>query len=173
MPPSRIVSTLQDWNTAVRSVFNSDRRAIVAAGRRAEDPLPGHRRYHHPDFDKKGLEGWRAVHREATLPQTAWQAERERAVRMGLPGAESIEDRGISTFARGELSHYAGINTFLKAPYVENVRDAGKYDAAILGAPFDGGATFRAAMLLGRETKDSATSRSTSLHSAQGGSIGW
>ena len=37
------------------------------------------------------------------------------------------------------MPHYAGINTFLKAPYVENVRDAGKYDAAILGAPFDGG----------------------------------
>ena len=62
---------------------------------------------------------------------------------MGLPGAESIEDRSISTFARGELPHYAGINTFLKAPYVEDVRDAGKYDVAILGAPFDGGTTFR------------------------------
>jgi hypothetical protein len=36
--------------------------------------LPGDRRYHHPDFDKKGLQGWRAVHREAALPQTAWIA---------------------------------------------------------------------------------------------------
>jgi arginase family enzyme len=43
----------------------------------------------------------------------------------------------------GEKPHFAGINTFLKAPYVENVRDVGKYDAAILGVPFDGGATFR------------------------------
>jgi agmatinase len=101
------------------------------------------RRYHHPDFDRKGLQGWRAVHREATLPQTAWKAERECAIRMGLAGADSIEDRSISTFARGELPHYAGINTFLKAPYVENVRDVGKYDAAILGVPFDGGTTFR------------------------------
>jgi agmatinase len=125
------------------SIFNPDRRSIVAAGRRIAYPSPGHRRYHHPDFDKKGLQGWRAVHREATLTQTAWKAEREWAVRMGLAGADSIEDRGISTFARGELPHYAGINTFLKAPYVENVRDVGKYDAAILGVPFDGGTTFR------------------------------
>jgi len=62
---------------------------------------------------------------------------------MGLSGAESIEDRSISTFARGELPLYAGINTFLKAAYVENVRDAGKYDAAIISVSFDGGTTFR------------------------------
>src|SRR6202045_2757150 len=141
MRPSRIVSTAQDWEAVMKSMFDPDRRSSVAAGCRVADPLPGDR--HHPDFDKKGLQGWRAVHREAALPQTAWKAEREWAVRMGLPGAESIEDRSISTFARGELPHYAGINTFLKAPYVENVRDAGKYDGAILGAPFDGGTTFR------------------------------
>jgi len=120
----------------MKSIFNPDRRSIVAAGRRVADPSPSHRRHHHPDFDRKGLQGWRAVHRGASLPQAAWKAEQERAVRMGLPGAESIEDRG-------ELPHYAGINTFLKAPYVEDVRDAGKYDVAILGAPFDGGTTFR------------------------------
>ena len=62
---------------------------------------------------------------------------------MGLPGADSLTDRTIPTFARGELPHFAGINTFLKAPYVENVRDVGKYDAAIIGIPFDSGTTYR------------------------------
>ena len=62
---------------------------------------------------------------------------------MGLPGSESLTDRTIPTFARGELPHFAGINTFLKAPYVENVRDVGKYDAAVLGIPFDSGTTYR------------------------------
>ena len=109
------------------------------------------RRYHHPDFDKKGLEGWRAVHREATLPQAAWQAERERAVRMGLPAAESIEDRSISTFARGELPHYAGINTFLKAPYVEDVRDAGKYTRRSSAHPSTAAPRFGPAPALGRK----------------------
>jgi agmatinase len=62
---------------------------------------------------------------------------------MGLPGAESLSDKSIPTFARGELPHFAGINTFLKAPYVEDVRDVGKYDAAVLGIPFDSGTTYR------------------------------
>ncbi len=62
---------------------------------------------------------------------------------MGLPGAESLTDKTIPTFARGELPHFAGINTFLKAPYVENVRHIGKYDAAVIGIPFDSGTTYR------------------------------
>jgi agmatinase len=62
---------------------------------------------------------------------------------MGLTGAESIEDRSIPTFARGELPHYAGINTFLKAPYAEDVTEVGHYDATVLGIPFDGGTTYR------------------------------
>ena len=62
---------------------------------------------------------------------------------MGLTGADSIEDRSIPTFSRGELPHFAGINTFLKAPYAENVKDVKNYDATILGAPFDGGTTYR------------------------------
>ena len=62
---------------------------------------------------------------------------------MGLPGADCLTDKTIPTFARGELPHFAGINTFLKAPYVENVRDVGKYDAAVIGIPFDSGTTYR------------------------------
>ena len=41
------------------------------------------------------------------------------------------------------MPHFAGINTFLKAPYAENVRDVGRYDAAVMGVPFDGGTTYR------------------------------
>ena len=62
---------------------------------------------------------------------------------MGLPGGAEHRRPGHFDLRAGELPHYAGINTFLKAPYVENVRDAGKYDAAVLGVPFDGGTTFR------------------------------
>ncbi|MFY7961406.1 MAG: agmatinase family protein [Elsteraceae bacterium] len=101
------------------------------------------RRRHHPDFNKMETQGWRAVHREAEIPTAAWNAEKEWALKMGLQGADSIEDRSIPTFSRGELPHYAGINTFLKAPYVENIRDVGKYQAAVLGVPFDGGTTYR------------------------------
>lgn len=100
-------------------------------------------RNHHPSFDKSVLQGWKAMHREAKLPETAWAEEVARGLKLGLPGAESIDDKSIPTFARGELPHFAGINTFMKAPYVENVHDVGKYDVAVLGVPFDGGTTYR------------------------------
>ena len=117
------------------------RRSSRLAGS-ASRALPG-RRHHHPDFDKLQLQGWRSALKEAELPEDGWRKERQWAVRVGLAAADSIEDRGISTFARGELPHYAGINTFLKAPYVEDVAGVGDYDAAVLGVPFDGGTTYR------------------------------
>ena len=81
------------------------------------------RRFHHPDFDKMQARGWKAAEAEAKIGDSRWKAELERGLKNGLPGADSIGDRTIPTFARGELPHYAGINTFLKAPYIENVRD--------------------------------------------------
>jgi agmatinase len=36
------------------------------------------------------------------------------------------------------------VNTFLKSPYVEDIRDIGRYDVAVVGAPFDMGTTYRA-----------------------------
>ncbi len=101
------------------------------------------KRFHHPDFDKMQARGWKAAMAEADIPEDAWKAERKWALDNGLQGAGSIEDKTIPTFARGELPHFAGINTFLKAPYAENVREVGKYDAAVIGVPFDGGATYR------------------------------
>ena len=106
-------------------------------------PAPRAACRHHPDFDKMATQGWQALDAEGRLPATAWRKERQWALDMGLPGAESITDRDIPTFARGELPHFAGINTFMKAPYIENVRDVGKYDAAIIGIPFDSGTTYR------------------------------
>ena len=119
------------------------------------DPVFGHlparcaralcadRRRHHPDFDKIQARGWKAAQAEAAIPSEKWQAECAAALRHGLPAADSVTDRSISTFARGELPHFAGINTFLKAPYVEDVNQVGRYDAAVVGVPFDGGTTYR------------------------------
>ena len=42
----------------------------------------------------------------------------ERGIDLGLEAAPSVKDRTISTFSRGQQPHFAGINTFLKAPYV-------------------------------------------------------
>jgi agmatinase len=93
--------------------------------------------------DRYGREAVRAVEAEATLPTTGWEQEVERGILLGLEAAASIVDRSIPTFSRGELPHFAGINTFLKAPYLEDVRRCGEFDVAVLGAPFDGGTTYR------------------------------
>src|SRR5215470_11008654 len=84
---------------------------------------PVRARRHHPDFDRLATQGWKVL-------EAGWRKEQKWALDMGLPGADCLTDRTIPTFARGELPHFAGINTFLKAPYVENVRDVAKYDAA-------------------------------------------
>ncbi len=99
------------------------------------------KRFHHPNLDD--LQGWKSLEAEKAIPKDRLKEEKAWALKMGLTGAESIDDRSIPTFSRGELPHFAGINTFLKAPYSENVEDVKNYDATILGAPFDGGTTYR------------------------------
>ena len=98
-----------------------------------------------PNANQNGYssEANRALEQEAQLPMTGWQQEVSSGLELGLEAAESIGDRSISTFSRGELPHYAGINTFLKAPYLEDVRQVEKYDVAIMGVPHDSGTTYR------------------------------
>jgi len=88
-------------------------------------------------------EGMRALDKERALPLTGWQQEVEQGHRWGLEAAESIVDRRISTFSRGELPHFAGINTFMKAPYLEDVNRVGEYNVAVVGVPHDSGTTYR------------------------------
>ncbi|NET30762.1 MAG: agmatinase family protein [Cyanothece sp. SIO1E1] len=97
----------------------------------------------HPPDDGATTEAQRALAREAQLPMTGWQQEVAHGLELGLEAAASIGDRSIPTFSRGELPHYAGINTFLKAPYLEDVRKVGEYDVAIVGVPHDSGTTYR------------------------------
>ena len=88
-------------------------------------------------------EGMAALEKEQRLPLTGWQQEVDQAKRLGLEAAHSIVDRNISTFSRGELPHFAGINTFMKAPYLEDVNRVGDFDVAVVGIPHDCGTTYR------------------------------
>ena len=94
-------------------------------------------------FQPPDSEAQRALDKERQLPLTGWQQEVDRGLELGLEAASSINDRTISTFSRGELPHYAGINTFMKAPYLEDVNQVGNYDVAIVGVPHDSGTTYR------------------------------
>ena len=115
-----------------------------------QPPFPSHEyRGEVPLHDQYGPEARYAVEAEALIPQTAHEREIARGLELGLQGADSIVDRSIPTFSRGELPHFAGINTFLEAPYLEDVRECGAYDVSILGAPYDGGTTYRPGMRFG------------------------
>lgn len=104
---------------------------------------------HYPPDSAPGQAGARAAAREAELPLEGHAREIARALEYGLEAAPSVEDRTIPLFSRGELPHFAGINTFLKVPYLEDVRRVGEHQVAILGVPHDIGTTYRSGTRFG------------------------
>jgi len=102
-----------------------------------------------PSFQRDDLHGIQAAAKEGTLSLKRNEAEIKRNLELGLEAADSIGDRTISLFSRGELPHYAGINTFLKMPYLEDAHKVGEYDVAVMGVPFDIGTTYRSGTRFG------------------------
>jgi agmatinase len=98
---------------------------------------------------RDGFQGSRNIRKLADIPDKKQREEIERGLEYGLEAAPSVQDRTISTFSRGHQPAFAGINTFLKAPYVENVHEVGKHEVAVFGAPFDMGTTYRAGCRFG------------------------
>ncbi|HET7475974.1 MAG TPA: agmatinase family protein [Dermatophilaceae bacterium] len=97
-----------------------------------------------PTQDRVDREGHTAQQAEAALPYRRFLEEVERGLAHGLPAADSITDRTLPTFARGEIPHFAGERgTFMKCPYVEDVHDVGDAEVAVFGAPLDAGTTYR------------------------------
>lgn len=100
-------------------------------------------------FDRTQLQGVKNLDLLAAIPTNVEEEAIARGIALGLEAAESINDRRISTFSRGPQPAFAGINTFLKAPYCEDIHDVGNYDVAILGEPFDMGTTYRSGCRFG------------------------
>jgi agmatinase len=115
-----------------------------------EKHAPGRREHNRPLPDLSQYEGMKAQQDEVSLPSVYAEKEKKRIKELGLEPADSIEDKSeISTFQRGSMPHWSGINTFLRAPYLEDVRKVGDYDVAFVGAPFDIGCTFRSGTRFG------------------------
>jgi agmatinase len=94
--------------------------------------------------DRVDRQGHWAQQAEARLSDRRWREEVERGLAHGLEAADSITDRTLPTFARGEIPHFAGERgTFMKCPYVEDVNLVGDAEVAIFGAPLDAGTTYR------------------------------
>jgi agmatinase len=95
------------------------------------------------------FQGMRNIRRLADIPDRKQREAVERSLEYGLEAAASVEDRTISTFVRGQQPAFAGINTFRKARYVEDVHEVGGHEVAVVGAPFDMGTTYRAGCRFG------------------------
>lgn len=96
-----------------------------------------------PDPKTGELRGNRNIKRLERISQTKQDEEIKRCLEFGLEAADSINDRTISLFSRGHQPAFAGINTFMKYPYCEDIRNIGNYEAAFVGVPFDTGTTYR------------------------------
>jgi agmatinase len=92
---------------------------------------------------RNGFRGMRNLRKLAEVTDHKQTDEVKRALELGLEAAPSVNDRTISTFSRGHQPAFAGINTFLKAPFVEDIHEIGRHQVAVVGAPFDMGTTYR------------------------------
>lgn len=109
-----------------------------------EQHAPNRREHGRALPDLSEYEGMKAQRDEAGIPSAKWQQDVRRIKELGLEPADSIEDKTeISCFQRGSAPHWSGIGTFLKTPYLEDVRKVGEYDVAFVGVPFDIACTFR------------------------------
>jgi agmatinase len=86
--------------------------------------------------------------REAELPATRTKEKIARDLEYGLESAWSINDRTISLFNRVGRA-YAHSGTFLGSQFLEDMRELGGQDVAIVGVPLDAGTTFRSGTRFG------------------------
>jgi agmatinase len=93
-------------------------------------------------MDRERLVSGRMLEREAQLPSTKMKELLQLNLEHGLPSAESVRDRTIPLFNRVGLRFHHG-GTFAARPFLRDMRELGGQDVAIVGAPFDGGTTYR------------------------------
>lgn len=92
---------------------------------------------------REDTDGAKSMETLSRISQTKQDEDVRRGLELGLEAADSVIDRNISLFSRGHQPAFAGINTFMKAPYCEDIRKIGEYEAAFVGAPFDSATTYR------------------------------
>lgn len=96
-----------------------------------------------PRVDRSELIGTEMLRREAEISGKRKKERTERALAFGLESAESVRDRTIPLFARGGASRFSNSGTYLGTPFLDDMRQLGGQDVAVLGVPLDTGTTFR------------------------------
>jgi len=87
------------------------------------------------------LRGTWAMQAEAEMDSTVDRERQQMLLEYGLPSAESIRDRTMPLFTRGRWRFNSG--SFMNGEHLEDMRRLGGQDVVIMGAPYDGGTTFR------------------------------
>src|SRR3569623_232860 len=125
--------------------FNRQRRFVMSIKTRKSSAFSfsAKARRHHPSFAKTQLQGWKMKHKEAKLPHAGWDAEEKRVSSSACRAPIVFKTNPFRPSRAVSCAHFAGINTCMKAPYIENVKDVGKFAVAVMGVPFDGGTTYR------------------------------
>jgi agmatinase len=86
------------------------------------------------------LQGTWAMEAEELLDGTKGKEREEARRAFGLDAAETIRDRTLTLFNRGRRMPSG---TFANVDFVEDMRELGDQDVVFIGAPYDGGTTFR------------------------------
>jgi agmatinase len=97
---------------------------------------------HDHGIRREDLRGTWGMQRRAELSEKKARERNERAKLYGLEAAPSIGDRSLTLFRR-EPWTMGGGSTFMQAPFLEDMRQLGDQEVAIVGAPLDTGTTFR------------------------------
>lgn len=100
------------------------------------------------DLRREDLQGTWAMEAEELLEGTKGKEREEARREYGIDAAESIRDRKISLFARGRRSNNG---TFQGVDFLEDMRKLSSQDVVVMGAPYDGGTTFRPGTRFGPE----------------------
>src|SRR5262245_61966143 len=100
------------------------------AGRKQRSGDHKHRHAH--GVRREDTHGAETMETLSRISQKKQDKEIKRSLELGLEAADSVVDRNISLFSRGHQPAFAGINTFMKAPYCEDVRKIGDYEAAFV-----------------------------------------
>jgi agmatinase len=93
-------------------------------------------------MDRELLHGTKMLYREAEIPSDRGNEQRQQELEQGLPSAESIRDRMIPLFNRGRW-RFSNSGTYMTAPFLQDMRELGNQDVAVVGVPLDTGTTFR------------------------------
>ena len=99
-------------------------------------------------MDRERLHGTRMLEREAQLPSARAKEQQRINLELGLESAASIRDRTIPLFNRSGW-RFSNSGTFAGRPFLQDMRELGGQDVAVVGVPFDGGTTFRSGTRFG------------------------